>query len=187
MIKKIFFLIIVSIFSIFSIYAQLSMGSWDTHFSYNNVSEIAQSKDRVFALSNNALFSIDKEYESVKLYSKINGLNDGDISRIAYSEDNNALIIIYNNCNIDILRGENSITNISDIKRKEITGKQINSISFSGEYAFLSCGFGIVVVNLKKNEISDTYIIGENGTYISVNSVQIASVNIYALPSNGIL
>ena len=34
--------------------------------------------------------------------------------------------------------------------------------------AYLSCGFGIVVVNLKKKEISGTYYIGENGGQVEL-------------------
>ena len=48
--------------------------------------------------------------------------------------------------------------------KKQITGdKSIYDIYFIGTKAYLSTGFGIVVLNLEKDEISETYLIGDNG------------------------
>ncbi|NTV84206.1 MAG: hypothetical protein HGA23_07905, partial [Bacteroidales bacterium] len=64
------------------------------------------------------------------------------------------------------------IINIPDIKRKEILGnKTINSIMNYGKYAYLSCGFGIVVLNLEKREVKDTYYIGPDGGALNVLSM----------------
>ncbi len=166
-------------------HAQMAIGTWKTHFSYNNVKEITESAEKVYAISNGSLFSVDKEYESIETYSKINGLSDGEIAHIAYSKENNLLCIAYSNSNIDLLKG-NNVINISDLKRKEISGKEINHIYFHRHYAYLSCGFGIVVIDTRKNEVADTYIIGNNGEYLKVSSVQIVGDYIYALTANGV-
>ena len=155
------------------------MGSWKTFFEYNNVTEVVQAKDKIFAISNGALFSVDTEYESIETYTKVNGLSDGTISHLAYSPDYDALILVYENSNIDILRGY-EVTNISDLKRKEISGKNVNSITMHGRYAYLSCGLGIVVVDIAKNEIADTYIIGSYGSYLNVYKTEIVGDYIYA-------
>ena len=166
-------------------HAQMAMGAWKTHFSYNNVKEIAELPEKVYAISNGSLFSVDKKYESIETYSKINGLSDGEIAHIAGSRENNLLLVAYSNGNIDLLKGD-KIINISDLKRKEITGKEINSIFFHKHYAYLSCGFGIMVVDVRKNEISDTYIIWKEGVSIKIKSVAIAGNYIYALTGSGI-
>ncbi len=180
-------ILLLSLFSSLSLmfYAQSTMGSWKTYFSYNNVTEITESAEKVYAISNGSLFSIDKEYESVETYSKINGLSDGEIAHIAYSKENNLLLIAYSNGNIDMMKGSR-IINISDLKRKEISDKEINNISFYKQYAYLSCGFGILVIDTKKNEITDTYVIGEKGAYLKINSLKITEKQIYALTKNGI-
>ena len=183
--KQTVFFLLLFFCPLSAVYAQMAMGAWKTHFSYSNVKEVAESKEKVYAISNGFLFSVDKHYESVEIYSKINGLSDGEIVHIAYSKENDVLFIAYVNSNIDILKGKN-IINISDLKRKEISGKEINSISFYKQYAYLACGFGIVVFDVKKNEIADTYIIGEEGKYINVKSVQTTENNIYALTEEGI-
>ena len=183
--RKILLLSLLLFFFLTTSHAQMAMGAWRTHFSYNNVQEITESAEKIYAISNGALFSVDKEYESIETYSKINGLSDGEIAHIAYSKENDLLLIAYSNSNIDLLKGRNMI-NISDLKRKEISDKEINNISFHNQYAYLSCGFGILVVNVRRNEIADTYIIGDAGAYLQINAVEIVGNYIYALTETGI-
>ena len=161
------------------------IGSWKTFFSYNKVDFLTQSKDRIYALGNGVLFSVDKQYENIQTYTKADGLSDCYISKIAYSEQLDALIIGYDNSNIDIIK-KNKVINISDFKRKEINDKQINSITTHDKYAYLACGLGIVVVDMKRNEIADMYIIGDNGKYLAVYQVEIIDNTIYALTQDGL-
>ncbi len=182
--RRILLLSLLSSFFLLS-HAQMAIGTWKTHFSYNDVKEITESAEKIYAISNGSLFSVDKEYESIETYSKINGLSDGEIAHIVYSKKNDLLFIAYSNSNIDLLKG-NNIINIPDLKRKEISGKEINHIYFYNHYAYLSCGFGIVVVDTRKNEVADTYVIGDKGAYLKINSVQIAGNYIYALTPDGI-
>ncbi len=182
--QRFLLLLLLSSFFLFSS-AQMAVGAWKTHFSYNNVKEITESAEKVYAISNGSLFSVDKTYESIETYSKITGLSDGEIAHIAYSRANNLLLIAYSNSNIDLLKGDD-VVNISDLKRKEISEKEINHIYFHEHYAYLSCGFGIVVMDIRKNEIADTYIIGDKGAYLEINAVSIAGNYIYALTGNGI-
>ncbi len=80
------------------------------------------------------------------------------------------------------------VINLSDIKRKQLTtDKTINNVSFIGDEAWLACGFGIVVINLKKQEIKDTYLIGENGSNVGVNDIETDDEFIYAATNKGIL
>ena len=166
---------------------QLPIGSWRTHLAYNNTEVIAQTKDKVYAVSEGALFSIGKYDDNVEILSKISGLNDNNISRIGYSKDNDILLIAYANSNIDLLT-EDGIFNISDIYRKNISGsKTINDIFLKGDFAYLSCDFGIVVLNLKKQEITDTYIIGATGETTPVYSLAELNGKFYATTKDAIL
>ena len=89
--------------------------------------------------------------------STINGLTETGISSIAWSEDNEALIIGYSNTNVDLLMN-NSIFNIPDIYNKYIPGKkEINRIRTNGKYAYLACSFGIVVMDIIRKEVYDTW------------------------------
>ncbi|MCR5497570.1 MAG: hypothetical protein K6F48_06995 [Paludibacteraceae bacterium] len=168
-----------------SSYSQLPMGSWQTFFSYNHVGNLTQSKDKVYILSSGNLFSVDKEYESIETYTKLTGLTDGNISKIAYCQSRNTLVIVYENCNIDLLNGSH-VTNINDLKRTEMSNKKVNDITISGKYAYLACGFGIVVIDLEREEVADTYILGEGGRYLNVEKVVFLNDSIYAQSGNTI-
>lgn len=163
--------------------AQLEIGGWQTHFAYNNISQIVQTPEKIYALSNGNLFSVDKEYNSIETYSKLNGLTDGIIQNIAYDEKSKALVICYNNLNIDIIQNGKTYR-LTDIANKEISNKVINNISFGDNKIYLSCGFGIVVINIQKKEVASTYIIGENSSYVSVLQTQVSEDSIYALTNN---
>jgi len=166
---------------------QLPIGSWRTHLAYNNTEVIAQTKDKIYAVSEGALFSIGKYDDNVEILSKISGLHDNNILRIGYSKANDILLIAYANSNIDLLT-EDGIFNISDIYRKNISGsKIINDIYFKGDFAYLACDFGIVVLNLKKQEITDTYIIGAAGETTSVYSLTELNGKFYATTKDAIL
>lgn len=161
------------------------MGGWKTFFSYNYASNLTQSKDKIYAISNGNLFSVDKQYESVETYTKLTGLTSGNISRIAYCQSQNTLVIVYFDCNIDLLNGSH-VTNIGDLKRSEVSNKKVNDITISGKYAYLACGFGVVVLDLEREEVADTYILGEDGQYVNVERVVCHKDTIYAQSGNTI-
>lgn len=168
------------------IQAQLAMGKWRTHFAYNSVNQIAQSENKVFAISSGALFSVDKEDQEIELYSKINGLSDNNISKIEYNSEKKQLLIVYNNGNMDLL-SSGGVVNIPDLYNKQMsTSKAINHILFNGNKAYLSCDFGILVLNTDKGEVADTYYIGTNGADIKVLNTTIHGLYFYAISSNTI-
>jgi hypothetical protein len=181
------FLLIICLFSIsgFSS-AQLAMGKWRTHFAYNSVSQIAQSDNKIFAVSEGALFSVDKLDGGVEFYSKLSGLNGADISKMEYDKNSKQLLIIYTNGNMDIM-SSGGIFNIPDLYNKQMSAsKNVNQIMFYQDKAYLSCDFGIIVLNIQKKEIADTYYIGTNASEVKVLSTTIHNGQIYALTSSTI-
>lgn len=166
--------------------AQVGMGQWRTHFCYNEMSQVEETPTEVFGISDGALFSINKEDNSIDTYSKINGQNDFSVSFIRYSPTLKALVIAYQNGNIDLLNSE-GIDNIADIKNKTISAnKTANDILIVNEYAYISCGIGVVVANLSRKEIKDSYIIGNNSTTVEVKATAFLGDSIYALTSDGV-
>jgi len=164
--------------------AQVDMGKWRTHFAYNNVTQITQSANKIYAISEGALFSVDKSDGTMEFYSKLNGLSSSDISNIEYDAVDQALLIIYTNGNIDVMSAD-GISNIPDFYNKQITAsKNINHIQFYLHKAYLSCNFGIIVLDMKKKEVADTYYIGPNASEVKVINTTINNGNIYALTSS---
>jgi hypothetical protein len=164
---------------------QLAIGDWDDELSYHNANTVTASDNKVYCGTVISLFSIDLSDNSEDKISKVDGFSDIQTTLIAFNKDKNLLVAIYSNSNIDIQR-DGKIINISDIKRKNIVGdKSIYGIYFLGDYAYLSCGFGIVVLDLEKYEIKDTYYIGPNGSAIQVNGTTSDNEYLYAATTLG--
>ena len=169
---KLFFLACLLIPS--AIYSQspsIPIGQWRDELPYNYCNSVAEAGNRIYSSTPYALFYFDKDDNSVTRITKIQGLSDIGINCIAYNTSSKTLVIAYSDANIDLIQN-NAIINISDIYRKTILGnKTINSIYCLGSIAYLQCGFGIVVLDLVKQEIRDTYYIGNSGAQVNVMSM----------------
>ena len=175
---------ILLLFTIFfpSMVAQHAIGSWQSYLSYHNVLRAEPAGEIIYALGNGGLFSYDKEDQTVHTYWKDNQLNDTDIADILYSKPNKTLVIVYTNGNIDLLVNDRDVYNLPDYMEKNMTqDKTINGISCEGDFAYLSTAFGIVSINLKKREISNTYTFNTN-----VNDCAVEGNQIYAATSDGL-
>jgi hypothetical protein len=147
---------------------QIPIGSWRDELPYTQCISVTEAGNLIYTATPYSVFYVDKTDNSVQRLSKINGLSDIGISCISYNNATSTVVLTYTNANIDLIRGT-TVTNISDIKRKQILGnKTINSIYCYDKYAYLACGFGIVVLDLEKDEIKDTYYIGVNGSPVNV-------------------
>ncbi len=169
------------------VFAQgVGVGQWRDHLPYNSAKTLTEAGDRIYCASEEGLFYYSKSETTVDKLSKINGLSDIGFSTINYDSFTNTLAIAYTNANIDLIQ-DNRIINIPDIKRKIIPGnKIINKIFFKDNFAYLACGFGIVVVDLLKKEIKDTYYIGPNGDNINVTDITSDGNEFYASTTAGI-
>ncbi len=166
--------------------AQVPIGGWRDHFPYIKAQLVIKTTDKVFCATPYALFYYNLDDNSVEKLSRTNGLSDIQPCALKYHPEKDLIFVAYQNANIDLIK-DNSISNISDIKNKAIQGdKKIYHIEFQGNLAYLACGFGIVVIDLDKKEIKDTYYIGPNATSIKVNSIAFDNENIYAATDNGI-
>jgi len=183
--KYLLFITLIGL-TIFRAYTQPAVGEWTDYQSYAHAKNVVDTGEKIYCVTEGGLFSYNKSDNSIQKMSGINGLSDAGVQRLAYSKENGMLLIAYQNANIDLLIG-NDIFNISDIKRKQISAdKTINNVMFSGKLAYLSCGFGIVVINLEKKEIKDTYFIGNEGAYLNVCDMATDESFLYAATVNGI-
>ena len=164
----------------------LGLGQWRAHLPYVKVRALANAEGRIYCASDRGMFVYNRGENSVESLSKISGLSELDVSALGYDPVTNNLVVAYENANIDIIRGSD-IVNLSDIKRKNITGdKSIYGVEFNGDFAYLSCGFGIVVVDMVRMEVRETYVIGPNGSSIRVFDVAFLNDSIYAATEDGV-
>ncbi|QCR23662.1 hypothetical protein [Pontibacter sp. SGAir0037] len=168
--------------------SRIPVGSWQVHVPYQQAMAVADAGDRIYCVAEGGLFYYDKEFNNVQTLSKVDGLREQQISAIRYSEATKTLIVAYTNTSIDLLQG-NRIININDIYRRAIAGeKAIRHILVQDKLAYLSCSFGLVVLDLEKLEIRDTYSnLGANGAQVNVSASAILRDSIYISSGEGIL
>jgi len=176
-----------TVFLSLSVFSQsISIGEWRDELPYREAIAVAVADDIIYSVTPYSLFTFRKSDEAMTRYSKINGLSDFGVSAIEYNKAQDVLLIAYSNTNIDLVKDGN-IINISDIKRKQILGKKtINNIYFIDEIAYLSCGFGIVLLDLVKEEIKDTWYIGDDGNALEIFDICHADNDIYAATEEGL-
>lgn len=167
------------VLSLLSAKAQLAMGKWRIHLAYNSVSKLTQSDNKVYAVSDGALFSVDKTDGNIEYYSKLSGLNSSGIAQISFDATSKQLLIVYSNGNIDLMTSS-GIKNIPDLYNNIAVTKTVNNISIYQDKAYLAMNFGIIAVNLTKKEIADTYYIGTNGSEVKVVATTVNDGYIYA-------
>jgi hypothetical protein len=162
------------------------VGSWTDRLSYNTTVSLASGNSEIYASTGASILVYNKEFSELRKLSKVNGLSETGISSIAWSPESNCLIIAFKSTNLDLLFRDNIYT-IPDIKNKYIPlKKRINKIRTSGKYAYLAAGFGIVVVDLARKEIRDTWHPGPGQELCEVFDIAFSDDKIYAATEAGL-
>ena len=183
--KKIFIIPLLMLMSL-KLHGQTPVGSWSDHLVYSTADCVSAGTDEVFASTGSSIIIYNKGFAELKKMSRIGGLTETGISTITWSEENKTLIIAYNSTNVDLFKN-NLIYNIPDISRKYIPGKKaINKIRSYGKYAYMACSFGIVVIDLNKKEIYDTWKPGTGTENTEVWDIAFGKGKIYAATEMGI-
>ncbi|MCX7986223.1 MAG: T9SS type A sorting domain-containing protein [Bacteroidales bacterium] len=189
--KKIFvlFLFICLSESKILIYAQyqLTPGQWRDHLAYKRIKKIVPAENKIFCASSSGLLYYNKADNTINTISRVQGLSDCSIGDIAYDTHTKTLVVVYTDLNIDFIKN-NKVTNFPVIRNKlTIANKKINSIKIHNGKAYLACGFGIVVIDLDKYLVIDTYYLGIGSQIEEVFDIAIDDNNIYAVTENRIV
>ena len=174
--------------------ANAQIGTWQTHFNYLNAKDLSIVEKNIYCVTENGFFYYDTvEKQTIKL-SKIDGFTETGIAKIGYNSSLKTLVIAYQTGNIDLLtvnaKGEPlKITNVSLLKESfSIQGnKAVNHIQFKDKNAYLAYDFGLVVLDIEKQDIRETYQnLGNNGSPITIYKSVFTPDSIYLSTSQGI-
>ena len=157
------------------------IGEWRSYLAYYNTTAVAESNNLVFGIADGALYSYGKEDNRVRFYSRQTGLSDSGIKLIGYNPTAKMLLIAYTNGNIDLM-SEDGVYNLPYLKdASNIADKEPLGIDFYNGKAYVSAQFGVVVIQMDKKEIAETYRFNQP-TY----SVCIQGETIYASTGEGL-
>jgi hypothetical protein len=185
--RYLFFFFVVWLSGFPTIQAQLTpVGQWREHMDYREGKRVALSNGHVFTATSFGAYVVSRTDGEITRLSKVSGLNDVGVRTLNYNTATNKLLIAYNSSNLDVLY-RNDVINIPDIARSNATGdKTIYDISFVGNKAYLSSGLGVIVADLEKYEISNTFIIGNNGGNVKVNGFAASNTHFFAATEEGL-
>lgn len=162
------------------------VGQWRDHLPYNTAIAVAATDQTIWCATPYSIFSVDKAENSIERWSRTNGLSETGITAFGLNSTSSKIVLAYASGGVDILY-RNDVFNIDDIRRSNINAdKTITDILVTDNLAFLSAGLGIFVLDLDKNQVKGTYIIGAGGAFAKVNQVAILNNTLYAATSEGL-
>ncbi|OSZ82605.1 hypothetical protein CAP35_04890 [Chitinophagaceae bacterium IBVUCB1] len=187
--KRILFLTSLLIFTtIISVCAQQRpIGYWRSHLPYNTAVGVAfDNANNLYVATEKTFFIYNISSKQSEGFSKAEGMADVSVSCIGYDLSSNTAIIGYENSNIDLYQ-DGAFYNLPDLKMRNISGsKKINDIYTSDGYAYISTDAGMLVINLEKREIKETYNFSIAGQGIAIKSAAIAGNNLFAATDKGL-
>lgn len=180
--RRFIFSVIVLFIATLSVSAKrdIAPGEWQTVRSYNGITSIIPSKDKVYVVANGGMYVYDKQTKEVSPLSTLDGLSSSAIEKVDYVESTKTLFVMHSDMTIDLVVNGTVFVDES-IKESEISGKKVNNLKVDGDKVYISMDAGIVVYNTKKKEVLDTYIIGDDGDYQTVYQTVVLDDCMYAL------
>jgi hypothetical protein len=167
------------------IFGQNALGTWREYLNYSNAIDVDVLGDEVYTATRNAIFIYNRVDNSLSKLNKINGLNDVGVVLIRAYPEMNAVVIGYENGNIDIIK-DREIIGFPDIKNSSAIGdKTIRHIYFYQGIGYITTGLGIFEFDVERVEIKDTYSITATGD-ISINQVTVLNDTMYAASDEGL-
>lgn len=164
----------------------IPVGTWRNHFSFESIQLIASDGNRTFAASELALFLF--ENEEITRLSKVDGLNGGAITGLAYRASDDVLLIGYEDGGIDLIK-EGVLKNLVDLANGNFgVNRSINDFDFEGDLAFAATNFGVATINLNSQEITEIFReIGPNGDILRIEEIFFQNGMLYTASSLGLL
>lgn len=142
--------------------------SWRLHTPINTVTGMAETRARVYFLSEGSLFAYDKDTGETLMFADLNILNDVDVTGVYAPLNSSRVAVTYNTGNIDIITDNGKVTNLPDIRDAQVATHKINSIAFShdGNEMLVATDFGVVRYNLAKMEVRDSGIFNRDVQHV---------------------
>ena len=162
------------------------IGYWRSHLPYNTAVGLATDGSTIFAAATQAFFTYSSANNSMEPYSKVEGMSDIGMQCIGYDRLTNTAVLVYSDGNIDLFK-DNTFYNIPDLKVKTISGdKTVNQVYTENGIAYLSSSIGILVIDLKSHNITETYQFINNNQLVPVSCFGKANGYYYAATTAGL-
>lgn len=149
---------------------------------------LAETPSSVYVATEDGFFRYIKEENTLQTLSRTDGFSDVNLRTLRYDTVTATLVVAYENTNLDLLR-DGKVINVSDLFRKPLSGvKTIHHLYTHNKKAYVATSFGLVVVDLLKIEIKDTYSnLGPQGEQVQVFASTVLNDSLYIASSAGVM
>ncbi|MDB2588736.1 T9SS type A sorting domain-containing protein [Bacteroidia bacterium] len=163
-------------------------GTWREHFSFINPKYCEATQKYVYASTENGFWRTDN-FGQMNVLRRSDGFAGAEITCLRYSSEADVLFIGYIDGNIDLLFNDSKIERVPGFKNKLLQGdKRIEDVTFFGSDAVVSTQFGILVLDVSKKEIRDSYTsIGPGGSQVAIKGACVVADSIYVATEENIM
>lgn len=157
--------------------------SWQGYFSYNQITDVSESSQRIYASCENTFFSKNLATNDLKTTTSVDGLEAETITSIYHSDNFNKTFLGNQNGLLLVVNQDGTILYKKGILDEVPVSPLIKKINHFFEFnskLYISCDYGITVFDLTTFEFGDTYYIGNAGQQIKVYQTTIYNGEIYA-------
>jgi hypothetical protein len=177
----------IILFPFYLLAQDIPLGTWRNHSAFLPAKGLTISNESVYCFSDNGLFYIDKSDNSLNKLSKLDGLSEAIVQTAAYDSRSQTLVVAYDNANIDLIKSD-EIIELPLIKNSSISFKKPNHLYFSGDFGYLSADFGVVVLDMLRGQIRETYQnLGLNGSNLIINGATISQDSLVLATNQGVI
>ena len=170
-----------------TLFAQFSIGTWRDHLPYGKCIDIAEADNYIYTATEHSVFRYERNTKEIEKWSKANKLSDVGTTCLEYDPILKALVIGYKSGNIDVIQEEKKF-GVPDLMLSTIVGdKRIYNITIKSPFAYVSCGLGVVVVDLAQKLVKESYFLGDQGVPSKVTDVGFYQDKIYVAAGNKVL
>ena len=145
------------LFSFIDVFAGIPIGHWKSHYAYSDATLSLNAFGQIFVLSDGSIYSFDPVDNALYTYDKTGGLNGTEIISMNYCKAENCILLVYSDGNMDILYENGKLYNFTDFQKSSTIDKTVNQVKIIGDKAYISSAAGLIIFNLHKLEITNTY------------------------------
>jgi ligand-binding sensor domain-containing protein len=148
------------------------VGKWQSFLHLNSTIDAVEAGTSVYLATPLGLIEVAEQYEYYYL-NKVTGMSDMGVAALGYNFAQNALVVAYENGNIDIrYKATNEVINLPAIRQNNniVGSKKIHSIYSLGNKVYFSCDFGVVELDVSTMEFGQTTFTNSNPVFASTRS-----------------
>lgn len=171
------------LFFSFTLFSFSQQKLWKGYFSFNEITDVCISENKVHSSTKNALFNKDILTNILTTFTSVNDVKPDEVTAIIQTSNNHTLVGNKNGL-IILIKPDGSTFNKVDIITDvpvPANNKRINDFYEYDGKVYVSTQYGISVIKLSNFEIESNFYIGSSGEFLDVLQTTVHNGEIFAV------